>query len=65
MMSQKSASDAATVWTHGGQVSKPITMGSVIHLLRERHGKDCLREATPITQFIDTTKRLKQKYNLK
>lgn len=65
MMSQKTASDAATVWTHGGQVSKPITMGSVIHLLKERHGKDCLREATPVTQFIDTTKRLKQKYNLK
>jgi len=43
MMSKKTAGDAATVWTHGGQVGKPVTMGSVIHLLREKHGKDCLK----------------------
>jgi hypothetical protein len=43
MMSQKTAGDAAKVWTAGGQVSKPVTMGSVIHLLREQHGRDCLR----------------------
>lgn len=64
MMSQKTPSDAATVWTHSGQVSKPITMGSVIHLLRERHGRDCLREATPVNRFFDTTQRLKEKYDL-
>ena len=64
MMSQKTAGDAATVWTHGGQVSRPITMGSVIHLLRERHGRDCLREATPETKFFETTQRLKEKYDL-
>jgi len=44
MMSKKSASDAAKVWNDGGQVGKPVTMGSVIHLLKERHGKDCLRD---------------------
>ena len=64
MMSQKTPQDAATVWTHGGQVSKPVTMGSVIHLLQERHGRDCLREATPVTAFFETTRRLKEKYNL-
>lgn len=64
MMSQKSAKDAANVWTHGGQVSKPVTMGSVIHLLREQHGKDCLREATPVSKFFETTRRLKEKYDL-
>jgi len=63
MMSQKTPADAAKVWTAGGQVSKPVTMGSVIHLLRERHGKDCLREATPETRFFETTRRLKEKYN--
>lgn len=64
MMSEKTATDAATVWTHGGQVSKPITMGSVIHLLQERHGKDCLREATPVSAFFETTRRIKEKYDL-
>lgn len=60
MMSQKSATDAAKVWTHGGQTSKPVTMGSVIHLLRERHGRDCLREATPVNKFFDTAQRLRE-----
>jgi hypothetical protein len=66
MMSQKTPGDAATVWTHGGQVSKPVTMGSVIHLLRERHGRDCLKETRTSKQenelsFLikDTMKMLK------
>ena len=60
MMSKKSASDAAKVWNDGGQVGKPVTMGSVIHLLRERHGKDCLREANPVNKFLDTAQRLRK-----
>lgn len=46
MMSQKSPADAAKVWTAGGQVSKPVTMGSVVFLLKSRHGEDCLKERT-------------------
>lgn len=44
MMSQKTAADAAKVWMDGGQVSKPVTMGSVIHFIKERHGADALQE---------------------
>jgi len=44
MMSQKTAADAARVWMDGGQVSRPVTMGSVIHFIKERHGADSLKE---------------------
>lgn len=64
MMSQKKPGDAVDIWKINGQTGKPVTMGSVIHLLRERHGKDCLREATPVTKFYETTQRLKEKYSL-
>jgi hypothetical protein len=44
MMSQKSAEDAAKVWSSGGQVGKPVTMGSVVFLLKQQHGENCLKE---------------------
>jgi hypothetical protein len=55
MMSKKSPQDAATVWVNGGQASKPVTMGSVIHLLRERHGQDCLK---PNVGYVHVEKHL-------
>lgn len=63
MMNSKTPADAARVW-NDGQAGGRITMGSVIHLLRERHGEDCLRQHNPVSKFIDTRKRLKEKYNL-
>lgn len=45
MMSQKSADDATKIWTSNSQVSKPVTMGSVVFLLKERYGDDCLKDA--------------------
>lgn len=44
MMSQKKPEDAVDIWKINGQTDKPATMGSVIFLLKERHGKDCLKE---------------------
>lgn len=44
MMSQKTSDDATKVWSSGGQAGKPVTMGSVVFLLHERHGRDCLKE---------------------
>ena len=44
MMSQKSAVDARNVWNDGGQVSNPVTMGSVVHFIKQRHGEDALKE---------------------
>ena len=43
MMNQKTPADAASVWTSSNPTGRPITMGSVIHFLKERHGTDCLR----------------------
>ena len=63
MMRQKTPEKAAEIWNDGKQISGGVSMGTVIYLLKERHGKDCLREATPVTKFIETTKRLKEKYN--
>jgi hypothetical protein len=60
MMKQKSASAAAKVWNDGEQRHNGVTMGSVIHLLKQHHGKDCLREATPVNKFIDTAQRLRE-----
>ena len=65
MMSQKTAADAATVWTHGGQVSKPVTMGSVIHLIRERHGADALKDPVPSTGSIAARQFMKQQNSFK
>lgn len=55
MMRQKTAQDAATVWADGG-TGGGVTMGSVIHLLKERHGEHCLKN-------IDNINR-RQKYQL-
>lgn len=65
MMSQKTPGDAAKVWTHGGQVGKPVTMGSVIHLLRERHGADALKDNTPQTGTIAARQFMKQQNSFK
>ena len=59
MMRAKTAADAAKVWNDGQNGGK-VTMGSVIHLLREKHGKDCLRELNPVTKFLDTAQRLRE-----
>lgn len=44
MMRQKTAKDAANIW-HDGRPNGEITMGSVIHFIKERLGKDCLQVA--------------------
>lgn len=44
MMRAKTPEKAAEVWNDGKQVSGGISMGTVIHFLKERHGKDCLNE---------------------
>lgn len=43
MMNQKTAEDAAKVW-RDGSVNGSVTMGSVVHFLKERLGQDCLKE---------------------
>lgn len=42
MMNKKTAQDAARVW-HDGSVNGAVTMGSVIHFLKLKCGKDCLQ----------------------
>lgn len=42
MMSQKTSRAAADIWNDGKNISGGCTIGTVIHLLKERHGKDCL-----------------------
>jgi hypothetical protein len=41
MMSRKTAQDAATVWSAGSPDGK-VTMGTVIHLLKQHYGDNCL-----------------------
>jgi hypothetical protein len=41
MMMKKTAQDAAAVWTAGSPAGD-VTMGTVIHLLKQHHGKYCL-----------------------
>jgi len=65
MMSQKTPADAASVWTHGGQVSRPVTMGSVIHLIRERHGADALQDTSPQTGTVAARQFMKQQNSFK
>lgn len=65
MMSQKSATDAAKVWNDGGQVGKPVTMGSVIHFIKERHGADALKETRTtrrVGQLYKTAEKAAQKW---
>jgi len=42
MMNAKTPSDAANVW-RAGNAGGAVTMGSVIHFLKQRCGEDCLR----------------------
>lgn len=42
MMSAKTAQDAANVWQAGSCTGR-VTMGSVIHFLKQRCGEDCLQ----------------------
>ena len=46
LMREKTPEKAAEVWNDGRQVAGGVTMGTVIHLLRERHGQDCLKIST-------------------
>jgi hypothetical protein len=64
MMNQKSAADAARVWNSSSPVGKPITMGSVIHFLKERHGKDALGMYNSIREANDAVHQsLHEKYS--
>lgn len=45
MMSQKTDFEARQVWNSGQARDGGVTMGSVIHFLRQRHGQDCLKVA--------------------
>lgn len=66
MMREKTAADARQVWQDGGRQSGPrVTMGTVIHLLRERHGADCLRDTRTREQrrVAEISERLAKKYD--
>lgn len=43
----RSTSEATTIWNDGKSDGK-VTMGSIIHIIKEAHGADCLRETTEI-----------------
>ena len=43
MMNQKTPADAAQVW-RSGSADGQVTMGTVIHFLKQRHGDDCLQQ---------------------
>lgn len=61
MMSKKSAQDAKTVWD-AGSADGNITMGTVIHFLKERFGPDWLMEGNDKYGFTKTGKKyLKRK----
>ena len=49
MMRQKSAADAAAVWTDGGA---GCTLGTVIHLLKEKHGEHCLKDQVKLSKRL-------------
>jgi Primase C terminal 2 (PriCT-2) len=59
MMSRKTAQDAATVW-NAGAPDGDVTMGTVIHLLKQHHGDDCLRIELE-DQIVDLTAQLELK----
>ena len=59
MMRAKTAQDAAAVW-RDGSANGAVTMGSVIHFLKERLGKDCLQESR--ADWRDTRTALYNKY---
>lgn len=61
MMSKKTAQDAKTVWEAGSSKGE-ITMGTVIHFLKERFGPDWLMEGNDKYGFTKTGKKfLKRK----
>ena len=61
MMNQKTPEQAAAVWRDGG--SGAVTMGSVIHFLKERLGADCLKDtASQQTQLEQIALELLKKY---
>ena len=43
MMRQKTAKDAAAVWADGDSMGGGVTMGTVITILKQYHGDDCLK----------------------
>lgn len=43
MMRQKTSEDARRLWADGKTQENGVTMGTVIHLLKQRHGVDCLK----------------------
>ena len=64
MMSKKTAQDALMVWAAGAP-DGDVTMGTVIHLLKQHHGQDCLKLTVEddIEDLEMKMKRFKEKYN--
>ena len=52
MMNQKTGQDAAKVW-RDGSANGAVTMGSVVHFLKQRCGENCLQQeqASPALRF--------------
>lgn len=63
MMRQKTAKAAADLWSDG-KPGGTITMGTVIHFLKQRLGEDCLKEKNPITKYYDLQHKMKEKYGV-
>lgn len=61
MMRQKSAKDAADIW-RAGSADGRVTMGSVIHFLKQRLGDDVLKEQNVTSKYFDVQKKMKEKY---
>lgn len=68
LMREKTPVQAAEVWRDGKQVAGGITMGTVITLLKEYHGNDCLketrlsREQNELQELINATKKKMKGY---
>lgn len=61
MMNAKTPADAANVW-RAGNADGAVTMGSVIHFLKQRCGEDCLREEEQ-DPYFKKLKEIKKKYD--
>lgn len=65
MMNQKTPVDAMRVWSSGREQPGGVTMGSVIYLLKQHHGQDCLKTThnqKKIDELCATTRKITQKW---
>jgi len=62
MMNQKTPEDAAKIW-RAGSANGAVTMGSVIHFLKQRCGEDCLQEDNQ-DPYFKKLKEIKKKYEI-